>query len=447
MIWIKSRSPSASQIDCKIIRAGVVMSSTNRPSGGEGQRHLTIPASLVATFMYSSSDCMATLDAVGVIQHVNPTWRAAMEVTSDAELDGLNWQDLWPYDMRGEAVQAIQRAHARLTTRFTARCQSLKGQLRWFDLTIGPVTDISGNLVQILVQSRDVTAYKLRESDLQDSVTATKAALGALTRELQSESRRLAQATARAAHAEKIRLVGQFVGNIVHDFNNVLMVLSSSARMLHRGVAPATQAEILDNIDLAIESGRVLVRHLLELLRIEATEPELIDTPTFVDATANLAARLFGSTIRLDLEVEAECWPVRASPSKLRAVLLSLLSHGAVAMASGGMIVLRVTNCDDAARPPTLPPGDYVSFAVAVAGGETKLDRSAPIDPRGATRPDEASDPELAGAVEFAALCHGQVIVGGATGAEASVHLYLPRATADRDVGGPIATARHAGSE
>ncbi|KIZ44438.1 MULTISPECIES: PAS domain-containing protein [Rhodopseudomonas] len=253
------------------------MSSTHRQSIGDSQRHLTIPASLVATFMYSSSDAMATLDPVGVIQHANPAWRAAMEVTSDAELAGLNWQDLWPTDMRGEAVQAIQRAHARLTTRFTARCQTLKGQLRWFDLTIGPVADASGNLSQILVQSRDVTCYKLRETDLQNSVSAAEAALDGVTRRLETESQRLAQATARAEQAKDVGLVNQHVGDIVHDFNNVLMVLSSSSSLLHRGVTPTMQAEILDNIDLAIERGYLLVRHLQDLLRDDAARPEPID--------------------------------------------------------------------------------------------------------------------------------------------------------------------------
>ncbi|WP_296516488.1 PAS domain-containing sensor histidine kinase [Rhodopseudomonas sp.] len=415
------------------------MSSTNRQSGGGGQRHLTIPASLVSTFMYSSSDCMATLDAVGVIQHANPTWRAAMEVTSDAELDGLNWQDLWPTDMRAEAVKAIERAHARLTTRFTARCQSLKGQLRWFDLTVGPVTDVSGNLAQILVQSRDVTSYKLRESDLQNSVTATEAALGALTRELQSESHRLAQATARAAHAEKIRLLGQFVGNIVHDFNNVLMVLSSSSRILHRGVAPKLQADILDNIDQAIERGRLLVRHLLELLRIEATEPELIDTPEFVDATATLAGQLFGGTITLGLDVEPACWPVRASPSKLRAVFLNLLSHAVATMSDGGMVTVRVKNCRDSELPPTLPPGDYVHFAVCDMRPEVPLNPPAQFNATvaGEDKPDSAAGAELAGAFELAEHCHGKVIVWCTPGAGTSVNLYLPRAAA-----GPTAAAR-----
>jgi PAS domain S-box-containing protein len=395
-------------------------------------RRVTVPESLVLTFLYASSDCIVVLDPVGNFRHANRAWLGAMQLAAKSELAGRNWQDVWPGESRALAVDAIQRAHQGLASKFTAHLTTAKGETRWFEVTAGPVSAASGGLSGILVQARNVTEFKQREGELENSLGKRELALGVLVRQLETEAQRLSRAAGRSARDEKARFVGRFLGNLIHEFRNVLTALSATARALRQENATPPQTELFDILDRSLARGSKLVGELSDLLRVEADQPEAIDIAALVNAMSTLLPALLGARVELRVEVDPECWPVAAAAARLQATLLGLVADAAEAMPQGGRLTLAARNCYASERPSTLAAGDYVVITV--------IDTGCGMPPEAVARAGQAArsaepaaaghGPGLVSAFELAEQCRGWVTIESEAGVGTSVSLFLPSAGA-----------------
>ncbi|MGA7803832.1 ATP-binding protein [Bradyrhizobium sp.] len=383
------------------------------------------------------TDCVFVLDAAGLIEAVSAGCCSLMETGEPTELVGRNWPDILLPEWRAPAAEAIQRALAGLPSRFHADALTLKGKLRRFDLNVRPFHDDDRKVMRVLVRksavgsTTDGLEHRLREKD---------EALAALTEQLDLQRRQLAEASLLATHSEKIRVMGQFVGNIVHDINNVLTIVNGASRMLGRGVAPAAQADILARVDRAVERGAELTRQLLDLSRIEGAEPDVVSLADLLGETGKLIALLLGPQIALEIDVDKGCWSVLASPGRLQAVLLNLSANARDAMPDGGSLTVRVGNCHNTGRPPALAPGDYVHIAIADTGSGMSPEVRAKAGHAFFTtkQSGKGTGLGLASAFELARQCRGRVLIESEVGVGTTISLYLPRAAAE---GEPVATA------
>lgn len=387
-------------------------------------------AALALALWHASDDGVVTLDHDGLIQHANATWCRVM-AASEAEVIGRRWSDLWSPDAL--AQRAVARARDDLPTRFSAPCVSLTGSALWFDVLVAPVPADGDTPAAIVVRSVDITARKQAESDLEKRLADKEAALAVLLGQLAQQSKRIAAATARTVHTEKLRLLGHFVGNIVHDMNNVLLVLSGAVdTLLHDGRRSAHN-ETAQHLELALRRGKRLVRQLLNLSRIEDTEPHVVAAAEFIRNTSDLVRHMLPGGIELRMEIDPNCWPVLISEARLQAVILNLAANARDAMAESGTLTLAVKNCYAVERPPALAPGDYVHFSLR--------DTGVGMPPNVLARAGEAyfttKDPEkgtglgLSSAFELAAQCGGRVMIASEVGIGTTIDLYLPRTGTD----------------
>jgi PAS domain S-box-containing protein len=401
-------------------------------AGTANARRVNIPESLVTTFLYASSDCVALLDPVGQFRLVNPAWLSAMDAHPKARLRNKNWQDLWVETARMQAVGALKRAHEDLPGHFTAPCTTFKGAVKWFEVSTCPVSNAYGQLAWVLVQARDVTEAKRRETALQDTVTEREFALQVLVRQLEDEGQRLARTAARAARYDKLRFVGQFAGNIVQEFNRLLAVIGGAARALRDDASAEALDDVQERLDWSLRRGDQLVGQLHELLQVEGGDAARVDTGHLLRATAKLLPALIGSRFAVTAEADGDCWTVNVNAGRLQAVLVNLVANAVEAMDGGGRVTLAARNCRTAERPSALKAGDYVVLSVADQGCGMSAEVRARAGQAFFTtkQPAQGRGLGLAAACELAEHCGGRVAIDSEPGAGTTIRLFLPRALA-----------------
>lgn len=147
--------------------------------------------------------------------------------------------------------------------------------------------------------------------------------------------------------AQKMEALGRLAGGIVHDFNNLLTIISGYAQMMLDDLAagsslPGPAEEILKAAGTAAE----LTRRLLTFSRKQPTHTRLVDVNAVVQAMERMLRRLLGEDIELVTLLSPGLDRVRADPAQIEQVLLNLVVNAREAMPGGGRIVLETARVD-----------------------------------------------------------------------------------------------------
>ncbi|HET9516699.1 MAG TPA: response regulator [Actinoplanes sp.] len=232
-------------------------------------------------------------------------------------------------------------------------------------------------------------------------------------------------------HLRRLDSLGQLIGGISHDFNNLLTVVAGSAEMITTSTEPgSTQHQLATDIMNAISQGRSLTHQLLAFGRTDGNRPEVIPIPDLLTDVQSLFSRTLGEHIGLDLAFGPDVWPVRAERGPLEQALVNLAANARDAMLHGGM--LRVTATNEVVEPGQLaapaPAGRLVHLVITDTGvGMSDETRRRALEPFFTTRPTAAG----LGLATTAGIVQG---IGGHISLESqprmgtTVHLYLPAA-------------------
>jgi signal transduction histidine kinase/CheY-like chemotaxis protein len=147
---------------------------------------------------------------------------------------------------------------------------------------------------------------------------------------------------AKAAHQDRLALIGQLAGGIAHDFNNLLFIILNYAGMLEESVTTAEAKDDLCTISQAATSATELVRQLLAFSRREALKPKVIDVGSTVVAMQKLLQRTVGPHIELVLDAGALRHHVLLDPSQLEQVVMNLVVNARDAITGPGRVTIRV---------------------------------------------------------------------------------------------------------
>ena len=171
------------------------------------------PLALVA----ASRDCVKLVDLDGRVVAVIPAALRLLQLDDAREMLGRNWAECWPESERGPVRESIERAKAGEASSFQGFCPTAKGEPRWWDVTVAPVADETGAVRRLLAASRDITALRDREQELQGALERQRQALLSLSADFETNSKKLRDAESRVSHGDKLSLFGRFVGGVVHD--------------------------------------------------------------------------------------------------------------------------------------------------------------------------------------------------------------------------------------
>ncbi|MDT4992742.1 MAG: two-component system, cell cycle sensor histidine kinase and response regulator CckA [Actinoplanes sp.] len=232
-------------------------------------------------------------------------------------------------------------------------------------------------------------------------------------------------------HLRRLDSLGQLIGGISHDFNNLLTVVAGSADMIFTTTAEGSpQHQLAKDIMDAVGTGRTLTHQLLAFGRTDGNRPEIIPIPDLLTDVQSLFSRTLGEHIGLDLAFGADVWPVRAERGPLEQALVNLAANARDAMLHGGM--LRVAATNEVVKSGQLaegaPAGRIVHMVIQDTGtGMSDETRRRALEPFFTTRP-TAAGLGLATAAGIVQGIGGYITLESEPRMGTTVHLYLPAA-------------------
>jgi signal transduction histidine kinase/CheY-like chemotaxis protein len=178
----------------------------------------------------------------------------------------------------------------------------------------------------------------------------------------------------KAAHEERLTLLGRLAGGIAHDFNNLLTVIISSTEFAMQEANSQDEQLGADLIMVrdAAERAAELTRQLLAFGRRELIKPKVVDVNTLVTQITDLLRRTLGTSIEIRSRFTDPLPPVKIDPAQFERVLANLMVNARDAMPDGGEVSLEtdlvVLDESDARLHQSLQPGPHVCLTVRDTG-------------------------------------------------------------------------------
>ena len=143
-------------------------------------------------------------------------------------------------------------------------------------------------------------------------------------------------------------LLGRLAGGLAHEFNNLFTAISGSAQMVQLELGPDHPAAgDLVVIRQATDRGVRLIAQILLAAGKRTLRREKILALGWQRFIASAAEHL-PETIRLDLHLPADVWPLYADQELLDVALEQLVANAQAAMPQGGVLTVALDNlhCD-----------------------------------------------------------------------------------------------------
>jgi two-component system cell cycle sensor histidine kinase/response regulator CckA len=313
-------------------------------------------------------------------------------------------------------VQLVGQVPARIFDCFpNATAEALKTRLSAHQPTIRRVESFETPLALCAVPgaSADVTVVRLPGSD------------GAVFEFILRDITERKQFETQLLRLQRIELLGQVAGGVVHDVNNLLMAVIGNAEVLEKNAAPEARKRA-QLIRQAAERGATLLRDILMFARGTDRALKPVHVAAVLHETAGIAAKLFGEKIELDVETPADLPAILGDESQLHQVMMNLCVNASDAMPGGGRMLLKagavtLTASEARAIGPDATAGNFLAVSVRDTGtGIPPEIRERLFDPFFTTKPREsATGLGLATVLRVMRRHHGfiglQTEVGGGT--------------------------------
>lgn len=221
-------------------------------------------------------------------------------------------------------------------------------------------------------------------------------------------------AEAQVSRVRRMEIVGQLTGGVVHDFNNILTVISGTIDLLAEAVADRPDlAAITTLISEAAARGASLTSNLLAFSCGQPSQPRNVDVASLLADAARLLRPTLGEQIAISSKPVVGVQLVLADPAQLMAAILHLAILGRDAMPRGGKLGFEAGRADLERS-----AEDFVMIAVNASGYG------------GVAGHPEPAFADLGVVEDIVRQCGGHLEVHGDAGRGTSVRVYLPRATA-----------------
>ncbi|MCU1270652.1 MAG: Histidine kinase [Acidobacteriaceae bacterium] len=233
--------------------------------------------------------------------------------------------------------------------------------------------------------------------------------------------------------SRKMDAIGTFAGGIVHDFNNLLMVIGAYADMGLTSV-PAEHAvrrnlrEILE----AVRRASDLTRRLLTFGRPQAGGQQLTSLNWIIEDAVGMLSRLIEEDIEIRVSLGEDVSLIRADPGEIEQVLLNLAVNARDAMPNGGELVIetRLVRLSHgfARYHPGITEGDHVLLMVTDSGHGMRSEELTRIFEPFYTTKAEGKGTGLGLAIVQSIVQQNRGIVSAASepGMGTSFNIYLP---------------------
>ncbi len=287
-----------------------------------------------------------------------------------------------------------------------------RGTSYWSALTLTPVRDDAGRLVQYVSVDVDMSERRALEEALRQS--------------------------------QRMEAVGRLAGGIAHDFNNLLTVINGYSDVLCTDLARSDPMwELASEIGHAGARAATLTRQLLAFSRRQTLDLRVLDLNEMVNGTVTMLRRVIGEDVDLQLDLAPVPARVRGDAGQLEQVLVNLALNARDAMPGGGTLSVRVATVEvDAdyrrahrdvaslhhAAGHQMPSGAYVVLTVADTGTGMDAKTAARVFEPFFTTKEVGKGTGLGLAMVFGVVeeSGGYVTVASELGRGSEFSIYLP---------------------
>ncbi len=269
------------------------------------------------------------------------------------------------------------------------------------DVTISPILDTAGKIVNFVAAKRDIT----EQLQVQEKYQQT----------------------------QKMEAIGQLAGGVAHDFNNMLAIILGQVEVAMLKMDPNDpMRKRLNEINVAAKRSADLTRHLLGFARKQTHNPEVLNLNETTDSTLTMLNRLIGEQIELKWLPEAGLPVVKIDPGHCNQILTNLIINARDAIIGSGTITVRTKRvtlsqefCYDH---PGCFPGEYVRLAVTDTGCGISSEIIGKIFDPFFTTKDIGEGTGLGLSMVFGLIKqnHGYIIVNSVPNQNTTFKLYFP---------------------
>ncbi|MEE9297376.1 MAG: response regulator [Phycisphaerae bacterium] len=223
--------------------------------------------------------------------------------------------------------------------------------------------DSSGDALGILLVLHDKPMAKMPDTEQILRIFAARA--GAELERKRTEEERVSLER-QLHHAQKMEAVGTLASGIVHDFNNLLMVIRNNVEYLQTVVIEGDKHRAAtDMIAEAAQQAMGLTRSLLTFSHRTPVVKSPVDLCLLVEESTPLLRCLLPASIELDVDTRCDPQPwVNADRTQLKQMILNLAINARDAMPDRGKLRVSVLPPADAEKDETAQSaGSGVSFA------------------------------------------------------------------------------------
>jgi len=356
----------------------------------------------------------------GAIRYVNPAFERVTGYRRE-EVLGKNprvlksgrqseafYRELWDVLTRGQTWRGC----------FVNRRKD--GTLFEEDAVISPVRDASGGVVNYVAVKRDVTEERRNEEQVRRS--------------------------------QRMEAVSKLAGGIAHDFNNLLTAVIGYADLLILQLPDdGPYRRHAEEIKRAGTRAATLTRQLLAFSRQQVLQPRDLGLNEVLSGMETTLRRNLGDRIGLSILRGDRLGKVKADPSQVEQVLVTLALRARDAMPSGGKLVVETANAelDDAyaRRHLFVRPGPYVMVAISDTGEGLDAEAQALLfEPFASSAGSAEKGLGLSSVYGIVKQSEGYIWVYSEPGVGTTIKVYLPRVDAGAEVR-PVPAERLRGSE
>ncbi|MCP4679164.1 MAG: response regulator [Deltaproteobacteria bacterium] len=254
--------------------------------------------------------------------------------------------------------------------------------------------------------------------------------------------------------SQKMEVVGQLVGGVAHDFNNILTGINGYSEMILDSLNP--QDPLQEDVKEIFDAGKraaALINQLLSFSRKQVVDPQIVQPNEIIAHSKQMLARIIGEDIELEFLSARNTWPIKIDPAQLDQVLINLVVNCRDAMPNGGKLTIEISNVSldqyrgtEGAKPLS---GDFLKLRVSDTGhGMNDEVRRHVFEPFFSTKPKgQGTGLGLATVYGIMRQNRGAIRVESQVGAGTTFHIYFQRAqieaeltSAKQERGRPIGT-------
>jgi len=229
------------------------------------------------------------------------------------------------------------------------------GSLVWVSLSVNPVLDDAGLVVECRSVVIDISERKRLEAAL--------------------------------FQAQKMESIGTLAAGIAHDFNNLLNVIIGYGSMMQRSPTDDENRSHLANILAAADKATQLTKGLLTFSRKQVMELLPVNINEIIKRLEKMLKRIMGEDISMSSNLYAKDLVVIADRIQMEQVLMNLAANSRDAMSDGGMLsidtwAVELQDGDVKRKEYSIKPGWYALISVSDSGqGMDAQTRARIFDP------------------------------------------------------------------